>query len=117
MTEPSGFFSLLRRQQALVFTLCVAALLAGLLAISRLGSGIYPEVDFPRIVVVARAGDTPPELMEVPTNSVPTTGDFSSSLLTCKSFTQFEWMSPVRTIGLSDFRSAKNFRTRCRLAS
>ena len=64
MSEPSGFFAALRRQQALVLTLCVAVLLAGLLALSRLGSGIYPEVDFPRIVVVARAGDTPPELME-----------------------------------------------------
>ena len=64
MTEPSGLFKFLRQQRALILTLTVAALVAGLLALSRLGSGIYPEVDFPRIVVVVRAGDTPPELME-----------------------------------------------------
>ncbi|MEO5762463.1 MAG: efflux RND transporter permease subunit [Vicinamibacteria bacterium] len=64
MTEASGLFGVLQRQRALILTLTLAALLAGVLALSRLGSGIYPEVDFPRIVVVARAGDTPPELME-----------------------------------------------------
>jgi len=64
MSEPSGLFPVLRKQRALILTLSVAALLAGLVALQHLGSGIYPEVDFPRIVVVARAGDTPPELME-----------------------------------------------------
>src|SRR5262249_1264793 len=28
-------------------------------------SGIYPEVEFPRIVVVARAGDAPPDVTQV----------------------------------------------------
>ena len=28
-------------------------------------SGIYPEVEFPRIVVVARGGDAPPELTQI----------------------------------------------------
>ena len=64
MTEPSGLFRILRQQRALILTLTVAAVFAGLLSLSRLGSGIYPEVDFPRIVVVARSGDMPPELME-----------------------------------------------------
>ena len=64
MSEPSGLFRILRQQRALILTLSVAALLAGVLALARLGSGIFPEVDFPRIVVVARAGDMPPELME-----------------------------------------------------
>lgn len=64
MSETSGLFAILRKQRALVLTLSIAASLAGLLALSRLGSGIYPEVDFPRIVVVARSGDMPPEIME-----------------------------------------------------
>jgi CzcA family heavy metal efflux pump len=64
VTEPSGLFRLLKQQRALILTLTVAAVFAGLLSLSRLGSGIYPEVDFPRIVVVARSGDMPPELME-----------------------------------------------------
>ena len=64
MTETSGLFRVLRQQRALILTLTVAAVFAGLLSLSRLGSGIYPEVDFPRIVVVARSGDMPPELME-----------------------------------------------------
>lgn len=65
MTEPSGgLFRHLQRQRTLIFTLALAAGLAGLMTLQRLGSGIYPEVDFPRIVVVAHAGDTPPELME-----------------------------------------------------
>ena len=64
MTEPSGLFRILRQQRALILTLSVLSVFAGLLALSRLGSGIYPEVDFPRIVVVARSGDMPPELME-----------------------------------------------------
>ncbi len=64
MTEPSGLFRILRSQRALILTLTVGVVFAGLLSLSRLGSGIYPEVDFPRIVVVARSGDMPPELME-----------------------------------------------------
>ena len=42
---------------------------------------------------------------EVPTNSVPTSGDFGSWKLSWRSFTQLMWMSPVRTIGLGMFRS------------
>jgi len=64
VTESSALFGVLKRQRALILTLSVAAVLAGLLSLSRLGAGIYPEVDFPRIVVVARSGDMPPELME-----------------------------------------------------
>ena len=39
-------------------------MLAGAVALGRLGSGIYPEIEFPRIVVVARAADLPPEQMQ-----------------------------------------------------
>jgi CzcA family heavy metal efflux pump len=38
---------------------------AGLYAITVLPSGIYPEVEFPRIVVVAHSGDLSPRLMMI----------------------------------------------------
>jgi len=60
----AGLVPFLRRQRALVLTLSAACLLLGAITLPRLGTGIYPEVEFPRIVVVARAGDSPPELME-----------------------------------------------------
>jgi len=59
-----GLFGVLVRQRALVFTLTGVALLAGIVSLRRLGSGIYPEVEFPRIVVVARSADLPPEQMQ-----------------------------------------------------
>ena len=46
----------------LVTTLSLAA--AGLIAGRTLPSGIYPEVEFPRIVVVAREHDVPPDEVE-----------------------------------------------------
>ena len=41
--------------------ICVT--LAGLYSITVLPSGIYPEVEFPRIAVVAHSGDLSPRLM------------------------------------------------------
>ena len=38
---------------------------SGALVATRLPSGIYPEVEFPRIVVVARGGDAPPAITQV----------------------------------------------------
>jgi CzcA family heavy metal efflux pump len=38
---------------------------AGLWAMTTLPSGIYPEVEFPRIVIVARAGDLSPRLVQL----------------------------------------------------
>ncbi|HEX9426559.1 MAG TPA: efflux RND transporter permease subunit, partial [Candidatus Polarisedimenticolia bacterium] len=58
------FYPRLVRHRTLVFTITLALMCAGLLALGRLGSGIYPEVEFPRIVVVARSGDVPPEQMQ-----------------------------------------------------
>jgi CzcA family heavy metal efflux pump len=58
------FYPRLDRHRTLVITITVGLMLAGLLSLRRLGSGIYPEVEFPRIVVVARAGDMPPEQMQ-----------------------------------------------------
>ncbi|MCE9576619.1 MAG: efflux RND transporter permease subunit [Deltaproteobacteria bacterium] len=55
---------ILARRPSLVWL--VALVLAGLgaRAIVRLPSGIYPEMQFPRVVVVARHGTDPPELFE-----------------------------------------------------
>ena len=47
------------RHRAVVVLATLTAVLGGVLAVSSLPSGVYPEVDFPRIVVVARAGDLP----------------------------------------------------------
>jgi CzcA family heavy metal efflux pump len=46
----------------LVVTLGLAAL--GVVSLRRLPTGIYPDVDFPRIQVVAHAGNASPELVE-----------------------------------------------------
>jgi CzcA family heavy metal efflux pump len=59
-----GLYPRLVRHRTLVFTITVGLMFAGALALWRLGSGIYPEVEFPRIVVVARSGDFPPEQMQ-----------------------------------------------------
>lgn len=57
-----GTFAL-RHGTAILATLFALAL-GGIFAASSLPSGIYPEVDFPRIVVVARGGDDPPDVFE-----------------------------------------------------
>jgi CzcA family heavy metal efflux pump len=57
-------FHLLTRYRSLVFTLGAVLALGGLVSLGRLGAGIYPELEFPRIVVVARSGDMPPEQMQ-----------------------------------------------------
>lgn len=49
------------RQRSLVFVTTVGLMLAGIVSMRRLGTGIYPEVEFPRIVVVAHAAELPPE--------------------------------------------------------
>ncbi len=59
-----GLYARIERQGTLVLTVTVGLMFAGGLSLWRLGSGIYPEVEFPRIVVVARNGDMPPEQMQ-----------------------------------------------------
>jgi len=54
----------LRQRRSLVALITLALLVEGVLALYRLPSGIYPEVDFPRVVVVARVGDLPPEVVQ-----------------------------------------------------
>ncbi len=57
-------FDRLHRQRSLVLVATAGVMLAGVVALGRLGTGIYPEIEFPRIVVVARASDLPPEQMQ-----------------------------------------------------
>ena len=64
MSEGPELFAILTRYRTFVVTVGVALLLAGAISLTRLGSGIYPEVEFPRIVVVARASDLTPALMQ-----------------------------------------------------
>ena len=53
------------RDNARVIVFAVVFLtLAGAYSMGTLPSGIYPEVEFPRIVVVARGGDAPPEVTQ-----------------------------------------------------
>jgi len=59
-----GLFAFLVRYRTLVMTLAIGLCAAGLLSLTRLGSGIYPEVEFPRIVIVVRVGDMPPEQLQ-----------------------------------------------------
>lgn len=54
----------LERNRVAVLASTVAILVSGLIALPRLGSGIYPEVEFPRISVVLRSGDDPPEVLQ-----------------------------------------------------
>src|SRR3954467_9702953 len=53
------------RRRTLVWFAALALALGGALLSRRLPSGIYPEVEFPRIVVVARSGDGPPDVTQV----------------------------------------------------
>ena len=59
-----AFHDRLLRHRAVVLVVTAGLMAGGALCLPRLGSGIYPELDFPRIVVVARSGDDPPELMQ-----------------------------------------------------
>ena len=64
MSEPFDLYAILTRHRTFVLTVGAALLLGGIVSLTRLGSGIYPEVEFPRIVVVARAGELTPALMQ-----------------------------------------------------
>jgi CzcA family heavy metal efflux pump len=55
----------LARRRALVWMSALALAAGGAVLALRMPSGIYPEVEFPRIVVVARGGDAPPELTQI----------------------------------------------------
>jgi CzcA family heavy metal efflux pump len=52
------------RQRAFVLIALVLLVAGGVQSLGGLAAGIYPEVDFPRIVVVARGGDSPPNVFQ-----------------------------------------------------
>ena len=54
----------LRGNPAVVWVAMIALALAGVRAITVLPSGIYPEMTFPRVIVVAHAGQLAPDLMQ-----------------------------------------------------
>ena len=56
---------LLERRASLVWLGALGFAVLGLLAMFVLPSGIYPEMEFPRVVVVARLGQLPPAIVEV----------------------------------------------------
>jgi len=51
-----------RQNSRAVFLLVAALTLAGLVALFQLPSNIYPELNFPRIIVLVHAGDLSPDL-------------------------------------------------------
>src|SRR5215813_865120 len=52
-----------RRNSRAVFLLAAALTVAGVIALFQLPSNIYPELNFPRVVVLAHSGDLSPEIM------------------------------------------------------
>src|SRR4029079_11652483 len=54
----------LRRHASLVWVAVLGLAAVGAVSIFRLPSGIYPEMQVPRVVAVAKAGQLSPELME-----------------------------------------------------
>ena len=52
-----------RENSRAVFLLTGALFVAGLVSLFQLPSNIYPELSFPRIIVLAHAGDLSPETM------------------------------------------------------
>lgn len=59
------WFGWLADHRALITLSALGLCAAGAFAAHSMPSGIYPEVEFPRIVVVARAGDAPPDVTQV----------------------------------------------------
>jgi CzcA family heavy metal efflux pump len=53
------------RRRTLVWVAALGLAVSGAFVARRLPSGVYPEVEFPRIVVVARGGDAPPDVTQV----------------------------------------------------
>ncbi|MEH1934418.1 MAG: efflux RND transporter permease subunit [Nostoc sp.] len=72
------FTKLLQSQAKAIYLIFVFMAILGILAYSNLPSGVYPELSFPRIAVIAEAGNVAPEQvvltvtrpLEVATNQV-----------------------------------------------
>ncbi len=58
------FVRVLRANAAVVWIAALALAALGAMSIFSLPSGIYPEMTFPRVIVVAKAGQLSPELVE-----------------------------------------------------
>ena len=52
-----------RRNSRAVYLLTALLIAAGLVSLFRLPSNIYPELTFPRIVILVHSGDLSPEIM------------------------------------------------------
>jgi len=52
-----------RQNRRAVYLLTAFLIIAGLVSAYRLPSGIYPELSFPRIVILAHSGDLSPQNM------------------------------------------------------
>ncbi len=63
-TRAAAIVRWLRRNAAVVWLSVLALAGAGVVSIFTMPSGIYPEMTFPRIVVVAKAGQLSPDLVE-----------------------------------------------------
>lgn len=63
MTEGWNLVRFCRANSRAVFLLTAALFVAGLVALFQLPSNIYPELNFPRIVVLVHTGDLSPDAM------------------------------------------------------
>ena len=63
MTSSRNLVRFCREHSRAVFLLTGALFIAGLIALFQLPSNIYPELNFPRIVVLVHAGDLSPDAM------------------------------------------------------
>ncbi len=61
-TERSSWLEALRKHALVVWLFTAMAVAAGAYAAYRMPSGIYPDVEFPRIVIVARSGGATPDV-------------------------------------------------------
>lgn len=57
-----SLFAFFRRHASVVWLATALLVVLGIRAATQMPSGIYPDVEFPRIVVVARTGGSPPDV-------------------------------------------------------
>ena len=61
----NSLFDLIVAQRRAIYTVFLLIAIAGAFAFTKLGRDVYPELQFPRIVVIAAAGDISPERLLV----------------------------------------------------
>jgi multidrug efflux pump subunit AcrB len=57
--------SVISRQSRAIGVVAIGLVIAGVVAALKLPSGIYPPLQFPRIVIVAHSGTLPPQSMSL----------------------------------------------------